>query len=131
MLSLRKMFDNGKKKVIIAGNRTYTNFDFLEKEVLKFLEEEKLEKDKIEIISGGAKGADLLGEKFADKYEIPTHVMLANWNSYGKSAGPKRNEEMAKLGDYLIAFWNGESKGTKNMINNAKKYGLKIKIIKI
>jgi hypothetical protein len=55
----------------------------------------------------------------------------ADWEKYGKSAGPRRNEQMAKISDYIICFWDGKSKGTKSMIGYAKKYGkpIRVKII--
>ena len=81
----------------------------------------------IEIVSGTAKGADQLGEKYAKEKGYPVKQFPADW-SKGKSAGYVRNEEMAKYADALIAFWNGLSKGTGHMIDLAKKYKLKIRI---
>ena len=86
-------------------------------------------KTSIEIVSGAANGADKLGEKYASEKEYSIKQFPADWNKYGKSAGYKRNEEMARYADALIAFWDGESKGTKHMIDLANKYNLKINII--
>lgn len=85
--------------------------------------------EKITILSGKARGADLLGERYAKlkKYEIEEYP--ADWERFGKSAGYIRNEQMALNGDVLIAFWDMKSKGTQHMINLAKKHNLKIFII--
>ncbi len=82
----------------------------------------------IEIVSGAYKGGDLLGERYAVERNYPIKQFPADWRRYGKSAGLKRNAEMAIYADALIAFWDGESKGTKNMIDLATQAGLKVKI---
>ena len=81
-----------------------------------------------EIVSGGAKGADKLGEQYAMDYGLKTKMFHADW-SKGKQAGPIRNAAMADYADALIAFWDGKSRGTANMIQNAKNKGLIIKIV--
>jgi hypothetical protein len=86
-------------------------------------------KDEIVIISGAARGADRLGEKYAKERGYKVIRVPADWNRYGKSAGYIRNKEMAESSDALVAFWDGKSKGTKNMIDLAKEYGLKVRVI--
>ncbi len=101
-----------KMKTIIAGCRTFTDYATA-KQVL----------DKIqnitEIVSGAAEGADSLGERHAKENKIPLKQFPADWDTYKKAAGPLRNKEMAIYADVLIAFWDGKSKGTKNMIEQA------------
>src|SRR5699024_1423438 len=101
-------------------------FHYLEKEVMNVIGKEK----KVScIISGTAQGADSLGEKFAHKYQIPVKRFPANWNCYGKKAGILRNRQMAQYASnngILIAFWDGQSPGTKNMIEISKDMGLKV-----
>ena len=80
------------------------------------------------VISGNARGVDSLGERFANHRQIPCEIYPANWNLHGKSAGYKRNELMATKAEALIALWDGESRGTKHMINIAKRQGLRIYI---
>lgn len=111
-------------KIIIAGGRDFNNYEMLEQEI------NKLQLNITEIISGGAKGADYLGQLYAQKYNIPLKIFKAEWELYGKAAGPIRNKQMGNYADYLIAFWDGQSKGTKNMINYMKqinKHGTVIK----
>ena len=107
-------------KVIIAGSRKIVDYEILKKAI----QESGFEIT--QIISGGAKGADNLGERYAREMNIPCRVMTANWDFYGLQAGYLRNEDMAKAGEALIALWDGKSKGTRNMISIAKRHGLKI-----
>lgn len=104
-------------KVIIAGSRTFTNSP----ELFKFCDLILSSHDEIEVVSGGASGPDKFGEMWAERSEHKVTVMPAEWNKHGKSAGPIRNQEMAEYADALIAFWDGESRGTKNMIEEARK----------
>lgn len=83
----------------------------------------------IEIVSGTAKGADRFGEWFANCLEIPIKRFPADWDTHGKSAGYIRNKQMAEYATHLIAIWDGKSKGTKHMIDLAKEYNIKTRII--
>lgn len=77
-----------------------------------------------EVVSGMAKGVDTIALEVAKKLEKPVKKFPANWDKYKKRAGYLRNVEMAKYADGLIAIWDGKSKGTKMMIDIAKKEGL-------
>lgn len=112
-------------KVIIAGGRTFNDYEMLCQKCDRALHKQK----DIEIVSGTANGADKLGEKYANERNYKLTQFPADWDKYGKSAGYKRNEEMAKYADALIAFWDKNSKGTKHMIDLAKRYELKIIIV--
>lgn len=114
-------------KVIIAGSRNFTDYNFLAEECNKILAKSVV--GIWEVVSGTANGADKLGEKFANENGFAIKRFPADWNKHGKSAGYIRNEEMAKYADALIAFWDGKSKGTKHMIDLARKHDLKVKII--
>jgi len=118
-------------KVIIAGGREFNDYELLSKKCDKVLKiNNNLSSQKnIEIVSGTARGTDRLGERYAVERGYPIKRFPANWDKYGKSAGYRRNEEMAKYADVLIAFWDGESRGTKHMIDLAKKYNLKVGIV--
>ena len=95
--------------MIIAGGRDFDNYDNLVKVL------DKLPKPK-EIVSGKARGADSLGEVYALDHGITVAEFPADWDKFGKSAGHVRNQQMADYADILVAFWDGESKGTKSMI---------------
>jgi hypothetical protein len=100
-------------KLIISGSRGFDDYELL----CKKAEQVNENVDEItEVVCGGAKGADMLGKKWADENSIPVKLMPANWAKHGKAAGPIRNREMAEYADALLVFWDGESPGTKNMI---------------
>ena len=81
-------------------------------------------------MSGHASGADSLGEKFAADHNLQCELYPADWDKHGKAAGPIRNAEMAEVADALIAFWDGQSRGTKSMIDLARKKGLQVAIVR-
>lgn len=118
-------------RIIIAGSRVFDNYNLLESTISEFLIENT---NNVEIISGTARGADQLGEQFARNHGYQVRRFPANWNLYGKSAGPIRNREMAEYASggqgVLFAFWDGKSRGTKSMINLAKKYGLEVHVMR-
>lgn len=117
-------------RVIVAGSRGFDDYQLLNNELttLKMLSESN--KTPItEVVSGTARGADKFGEIWAEQNGIKLIKFPADWTRYGKSAGYVRNEEMAKYADILYAFWDGTSKGTKHMIELAKRHNLKVRII--
>lgn len=117
-------------KTIIAGSRTILDYEV----VREFID--SLELEITEVVSGGAVGPDIYGEKYACDNKIPIKYFPADWKKYGKAAGPIRNEEMV---DYVgkegqvIVIWDGESHGTLSTIRLAKAKGvpLYIKIVKV
>lgn len=116
-------------RLIIAGGRDFNDYDFL----FKYYVEWDLELDDMEfleeIVSGGCKGADKLGERLAHEADVTIKRFPADWNKHGKAAGPIRNEEMAKYATHALIFWDGKSRGTKNMIDLCEKYKLNYKVI--
>lgn len=109
--------------IVVAGSRDFKNYAFLCK-VMDAIVEKLKEKGykQITVVSGRARGADTLGEKYARLHGLSIIEMPAEWSKYGKRAGYMRNEEMAKVGDIVVAFWNGSSLGTKHMINLGHQY---------
>ena len=105
-------------RVIIAGTRTFSDYDLLCERVDDLLA--KCKDKEIEIVSGGAKGADALGERYAEEHGLPCKVFPADWDKYGKAAGPIRNKQMAEYADACIVFWDGKSRGTNNMITEVR-----------
>lgn len=116
-------------KVIIAGTRDFNDYAFLKKNVDYFLQGINPNNEEIEIVSGNARGADKLGERYAKEHNLPVKLFPANWDKYGKRAGYLRNQEMANYADVLIAFWDEKSKGTKHMIDIAKKQDLTVIVV--
>ena len=113
-------------KVIIAGSRSIKNYPTLKKFVDYVLENTSWDMDLI--VSGGAEGVDSMGERYGKENAIPVNIIPADWDEYGKMAGPQRNATMAEYADALIALWDGESPGTKDMISKAHTAGLPIMV---
>lgn len=136
-------------KLVIAGSRHFDNYSFLCQkmdEIVAKMKDAVLFPKPIEIISGMAKGADLLGKKWAETRGLNVIKRPALWddltvkpcvvriNKHGKKynalAGPNRNRQMAEECDGVVAFWDGESTGTKNMIDTAKELNKSVIVIR-
>lgn len=112
-------------RVIIAGGRLFDDYTYLKDSMDYLLQNVK---DEITVVCGKARGADTLGERYAEERGYDVHYFPADWDRYGRSAGHIRNEEMAKNADALVAFWDGKSRGTKDMIKLARQYGLRVRV---
>lgn len=117
MVLVIKMKD--KKYVLIAGCRDYNDYKTA-KAYIDFCISNIRKKYDIIIISGGARGADALGEQYADENKFKVKRFLPDWERYGKSAGPRRNKLMVEAADYIICFWDGNSPGTGSTIKYAQ-----------
>jgi hypothetical protein len=104
-------------KIIIAGGRNFTDWEYFNA-YMSFTIPPWIKID--EIVSGGARGADALGEQFAQINNIRLKVFPADWDRHGRKAGPIRNSEMGIYADGLVAFWDGKSTGTNHMIEYMK-----------
>lgn len=116
-------------KVIIAGGRDFKDFSLLKAKFLELIKTKDKEDKDITIISGTARGADKLGILLSIMLYINLEKYPANWSKYGKSAGYRRNHEMANNATHLLAFWDGKSKGTKHMIDIATQKGLQVTVV--
>lgn len=112
-------------KTIIAGSRDFNDYD----QVLITLS--SLDFQVTEIVSGCCRGPDQLGEMYAKEYKVPVKKFPADWNQHGKAAGPIRNRQMAEYSDALVAFWDHNSRGTKNMIDEARKRNKTVVVVPI
>ena len=113
-------------QVIIAGTRTFTDYELLSVKCDVFFSS----KQPTAIICGMARGADLLGKRYAEENGFPVLEYPADWKHYGKKAGYLRNSQMLEVADALVAFWDGESRGTKNMIDIARNKGIPVRVVK-
>lgn len=117
-------------KVIIAGSRDITDYDLVVKSICQFV---KYNGPITEVICGEAPGVDSLGKKWAIDNNIPVKSFPANWDLYGKKAGPIRNKEMAKYAAEsnggCLAIQQNDSKGTQSMITLANQYNLKTLVV--
>lgn len=116
--------EDDRMKLAIVGGRDF-NDEFLMAEYISIFmvayANGELDPPEIEVISGGAKGADSLGERFARINRCPVTIFKPDWDKYGKSAGFIRNQLIVDACDVVLAFWDGKSKGTHDTINKAKK----------
>ena len=113
-------------KVIIAGSRDYSNVDRIKEDMNRLW----LKIGPYEVVSGMARGVDRTSHDIAVAAGIKVYPFPADWDRHGRSAGYKRNEQMAKNARYLLAFWDGRSRGTKHMIDIATEAGLMVIIIR-
>lgn len=117
-------------RVIIAGSRTFTDWKMFQEKVKEILSNYT----DIEIVSGHARGADTMGEWYAQNNNIPLKVFPAQWDTYGKRAGYLRNQQMLDYANeetpVLIAFWDGSSRGTKMMIDIAQRAEAEVHIVR-
>lgn len=117
------------RKIIIAGGRSFNNYELLKERCDHYLSKAIMNKDNIIIVSGTANGADKLGEKYAQEKGFAIERHSAKWKELGKKAGYVRNKEMAEVSDALIAFWDNKSRGTASMINLAKERKLHVRVV--
>tara|TARA_E500000305_G_scaffold107369_1_gene107278 strand:+ start:52 stop:411 length:360 start_codon:yes stop_codon:yes gene_type:complete len=114
--------------LVVAGSRDFMHYDLLEKTLDKLLVNRVDEG--VRIISGTARGADELGQMYADKKGYDVILKPAKWNLHGRSAGYKRNVEMADIADAVICFWDGRSRGTKHMIDISESKDIPLRVIR-
>lgn len=117
--------------VTVAGPRDYTNKEFIDKMLDETLSD-ILAKEvlPIHIVEGGAYGVDSLAKLYALQNELPYTEIKADWDKYGRSAGPRRNQKMAEMSDYCIVFFKG-SRGSASMIAEALKQTVPVYVISI
>lgn len=116
-----------KKYILIAGSRDFNDYKTAESYIDMCISNIR-KKYEITVISGGARGADSIGEQYANKNGFAIKRYLPDWERYGKAAGPRRNKAMVEKADYIICFWNGESRGTDSTVKYAKLFGKPLRI---
>jgi hypothetical protein len=117
-----------KMRIIIAGSRTFDDIDLLFQTMDELVHKQKLKQ--VVILSGHANGADIFGEEWAWKRGHSYEVYRPNWDKFGNAAGPIRNTEMVSKADAIVAFWDGESRGTADVLRKARKAKLKVKVVR-
>lgn len=121
------------ERVIIAGSRSIDTRETVWRVIDSYLAGDYHtdgwdEGADIEIVHGGANGVDTTASEFAELCGYEERVFNPAWDEHGEAAGPIRNAEMAEYGDRLLAIWDGESRGTRNMIENALDYGIDVHV---
>lgn len=132
-------------RIVVFGSRTLLDFDLVHQKVGDFIEQitgvpmGNMDKSQLQIVTGGQKsynkemnhyyGADYYGEQFAKIHGFEHILFPADWNQYHLKAGPMRNTDMARYGNYGIGFWDGVSKGTRDMAHKAMMHFIETRII--
>jgi len=109
-------------KVAVIGSRTFNDYELVKETLTKL--------DITLLVSGGAKGADSLGERYASENNITTLIFKPDWGRHGRGAGMVRNTDIVKNSDIVVAFWDGSSKGTLDSIRKVEKLNKGLMIIK-
>ena len=115
-------------RLIVAGGREFTDRTRMA-QALSEIALEHLDDRDITFVSGMARGADMTAHTLVTESGYKCREFPADWDKYGKSAGYKRNTQMAENADGLVAFWDGKSRGTKHMIDIANRMGLQVWVI--
>jgi len=115
-------------KLIVAGGRDFLDYERMHA-VLFDVAEQAGHDTAISIVSGMARGADRVAYEIAKAENIKCYEFPADWNQYGKRAGYLRNENMARVADGLLAFWDGKSRGTAHMIKTMRVLGKPVQIV--
>jgi hypothetical protein len=117
--------------ICIAGGRDFIDYKKMELSILSYITENynmRFLKEECSIVSGAARGADTLGERFGRTYCKHIIRCPAEWEKFGKSAGYRRNIDMAKIADIVFVFWDSVSKGTQHMITISKQLNKEVVI---
>jgi len=121
--------------LLVVGSRDIIDYSFIKDYLDNFIDQ-RYSGYQVVIVSGGARGVDSLVERYANEKGYEKVIMPAQWDLYGKSAGYRRNEQMhqflaTKPDRYVIAFWDGVSKGTAHNFELAKRYENPLEIVRL
>lgn len=113
-------------KIAIIGSRTFTDYKLLDQVLNDFMDKNNILIT--HVISGGANGADKLGERFADSIGAEKIIFYPDWNKHKKAAGFIRNKDIVDNSEMVFAFWDGKSRGTKHSIDYARSQKIEVYI---
>lgn len=112
---------NGIPYIAVVGSRGFGDYELLAKVLDKF--------KPFVLVTGGAKGADTLAEEYADKNGLLKIIIKPDWDTHGKKAGFLRNYDIVDKSDFIVAFWDLDSKGTKHSIEYAGRLKKRVYIV--
>jgi hypothetical protein len=125
-------YEHYRNRVIVAGSRDFDDYELVRKSLDEILV--NMPPSSTCIVSGTARGADMLGERYAKERGYKIAPFPAKWRdekgNYDPGAGYARNAQMAEAGTHLVVFWDGVSKGTKNMLSEAGVRNIPVRIIR-
>ena len=111
-------------KLAVVGSRDFLDYEMLEQCILRNFRVEDIDV----VISGGARGADAMAARFAERHGLPLEVIAADWSRHGRKAGPVRNTEIVNRADVIVAFWDGLSRGPRDSITKARTAGKRVMV---
>ena len=114
------MGDRALKRIAVIGSRDFDDYGKLESVLESHLP--------AVLVSGGARGADALAERLAGERGLTIDVIRADWQRYGRGAGPIRNKQIVESADLVIAFWDGKSRGTRSALSHAEQIGVPVEV---
>ena len=130
-IKVKAVCRNNKKVVAIIGSRTFEDYELLRDTMNDIRKKITISS----IVSGGAKGADRLGAQYARSIDLKPIILKPLWRDangkYDPIAGLNRNTQIIDKADYIVAFWDMKSTGTRDSINKARKSGKTVKIVDI
>jgi hypothetical protein len=112
-------------QILVSGSLSFDNYDLLCATLDRLL----AEKENVVIVSGGAKGAELLGERYAEERGLGLKQFPADWDRYGRGAKVIRNAQLIDAAEHAVFFWDGKSKGTADAIGKAEAKGIPVEIV--
>ncbi len=113
--------------IAIVGGRDFNDYTLLKESILAYIDAHEKPEN---IVSGGAKGADTLATQFATEMGIPLLIFKPDYQRYGRGATLVRNTQIIENAEVVFAFWDGQSKGTKDSIKKAEKLEKELYVIK-
>lgn len=116
-------------KLIVAGGRDFVNTQVMITVLMDLVEKGKIDPNP-ELVCGMARGADMLAYNLWAANRMPIHIFKPDWDTYGKSAGYRRNVEMGQFADVAVCFWDGKSKGTKHMVDIMERMNKPVYVIR-
>ena len=126
----QRLKDGKTIRLIIAGSRTITSRDYVFSELDRLTQGLMVPANQVTEICGDARGIDTLGGEWATSKGIAVELFPALWDRHGKAAGMMRNKVMANHGTHLVAFWDGVSPGTRQMLDVAKNFMLDLRVVR-
>ncbi|AFY61956.1 DUF2493 domain-containing protein [Synechococcus sp. PCC 6312] len=118
-------------RVVIAGSRQFSDFGLLCERLDALLANKLAQGFEVVVLSGACRGADALGERYAQERGFAVERFPAEWAAFGRSAGPVRNRSMAQACDAAVVFWDGVSRGTANMVSEAQAAGKPVRVVRV
>lgn len=125
---MQRLSNSNSFNLLIAGGRDFSNYDLLARRCAAYIAE-NCGVQELTILSGCASGADSLGEQFAKEYQLQCRFFPAQWEKFGRAAGPMRNRQMAQVADGAVVFWDGRSRGTRSMIGYLRQMGVPFEVV--